>query len=88
MIELFPKVTREEKDQIIKLIYDFDFEALKTLMKKLRSKELELMGVRELRSLAQKLGVKHYNHLTKSVLLSSIVRAQNERHFVDAPKTA
>ena len=88
MIDLFPKATREGKDEIVRLIYQFDFEGLRANIMKLRSRELELMGVRELRAKAQKLGVRNYNHLTKGLLLSAIVRIQNERNQAIARQIA
>ena len=31
MIDLFPKATREGKDEIVRLIYQFDFEGLRLI---------------------------------------------------------
>ena len=71
----FKLATQEEKDQVLNLIRQSDYDAL-LLWTDQHGESLEYaeMSIRTLRSIAQKIGVPYYSRLGKASLLSEIVR--------------
>lgn len=82
---IFDYASHEAKKIAINLISNNDYEGIKNWYRNQRLKYIETLGVRELRTVAASLKIKHYNTLPKSLLLSEITRAnQNEEGRIDS----
>lgn len=74
------KQVYEEADnkQIVRsLIDNYDVEGIRRWYREERTNQVGLLGLRELREVASRLGVVGYNKLPKSLLLSEIKRIRN-----------
>lgn len=87
--KLYAVSTAKEQDQVVKLVEAGAHEALRAWYRARLSKELGDKNVRDLRQIASALGIPDYTRLTKSHLLSEIVKRKHEpRDVVPTDKVA
>lgn len=86
---MYVKGTDHEREQVLKLVEAGAHEALRAWYRSKLHRELGDKSVRDLRQIAAELSIPDYTRLTKTLLLSEIVKRQkHEERSLSANKVA